>query len=230
MSSSENLSGELTELQHRSRERSLTPHHASRAHHDTESVVLAGAGMILVSDARGDIPREHADSRGLGLFCRDTRFLNAYELTVNGAPLVPLSSHEGSGAWNFHVLGNPPLTGTGGGCIAPHTICIRRDRMVGEASIHEIIAITNFGAAPVHLALELAFAADFTDIFVVRGIAEPAEHTGQPTAAGSSIRAGRIPVSPSSTRMGPSRPRLSRSAKSRVISSAHGSRPPGCSS
>jgi len=180
MSSSETLSGDLTELQHRSRERSLTPHHASRAHHDAESIVLAGSEMILVSNSRGDVPREHADNQGLGLFYRDTRFLSVYELTLNGSPLVPLSSHEGSGAWTFHVLGNPPLESAGGGCIAPHTISIRRDRVVGEGAIHDIIAVTNFGAGPVHLSLELAFAADFTDIFVVRGIADPPRPTTLP--------------------------------------------------
>jgi glycogen debranching enzyme len=179
MSSSETLSGNLTEPQHRSRERSLTLHHASQANYDAESIVLAGSGVILVSDVRGDIPRGNAGSRGLGFFHCDTRFLSVYELTLNGAPLVPLSSHEGGGAWTFHVLGNPRLESRGG-CIAPHTISIRRERMTGEGGIHEIIALTNFGAAPVHLSLELAFAADFTDMFVVRGIAEPAPHERLP--------------------------------------------------
>jgi glycogen debranching enzyme len=52
--------------------------------------------------------------------------------------------------------------------------------MVGDGAVHEIIALTNFGATAVHLSLELAFASDFTDIFVVRGIAEPPAHTGLP--------------------------------------------------
>jgi glycogen debranching enzyme len=180
MSSSETLSGDLTELQHRSRERSLTMHHASQASHDAESIILAGSEMIFVSDARGDVPAGRTGSGAFGLFHRDTRFLSAYELTLNGEPLVPLSSHEGGGAWSFHVLGNPRLESARGGCIAPHTITVRRERMVGDAAIHEAVAITNFGAAPVHLSLELTFAADFADIFVVRGIAEPAPHTRQP--------------------------------------------------
>ena len=180
MSSSETLSGDLTESQHRSRALSLTAHHASRAHHDAGSIVLAGSGMTLVSNTRGDIPREHADGQGLGLFYLDTRFLSAYELTLNGVPLVPLSSHEGGGAWTFHELGNPPLESEAGGCIAPHTIRVRRDRVVAEGAIDDIIAITNFGAAPVHLSLMLAFAADFTDIFVVRGIAERPPPTALP--------------------------------------------------
>ncbi|HEV7136496.1 MAG TPA: glycogen debranching N-terminal domain-containing protein [Steroidobacteraceae bacterium] len=180
MSSSETLSGDLTEPQHRSRERSLTGHHASRAHHNADSVVLAGSEMILVSDARGDVPREHADNQGLGLYYRDTRFLSAYELTLNGASLVPLSSHESGGAWAFHLLSNPSLESAGGECIGPHTISICRDRAVGEGAVHDIIAITNFGAGPVHLSLELAFAADFTDIFVVRGIAQPPPPTCLP--------------------------------------------------
>ena len=180
MTSSETLSGDLTGLQHRQRERSLTTHHASRASHDAESIVLAGSGMLLVSDTRGDVPQEQPGGRGRGLFHRDTRFLSLYELTLNGAPLVPLSGHEGGGSWAFHVLGNPRLESPQGGCIEPHTIGIRRDRMTGDGAIHELIALTNFGTAPVHLSLALMFAADFTDIFVVRGIAEPAPQTRLP--------------------------------------------------
>ncbi len=180
MSSSETLSGELTELQHRSRERSLTMQHASATSHDADSIVLAGSEIVLVTDARGDVPREHTGGRAFGLFYRDTRFLSVYELTLNGAPLVPLSSHECGGAWTFHVLGNPRLESAGGACIEPHTVSVRRDRMVGDGAIHEILAVTNFGVSPAHLSLELKFAADFTDIFVVRGIAEPAPHTRLP--------------------------------------------------
>lgn len=180
MTSSETLSGDLSELQHRQRERSLTVHHASQAPHDADSIVLAGSGMLLVSDARGDVPQEEAGSRGLGLFHRDTRFLSVYALTLNDEQLVPLSSYEGGGSWTFHVLGNPRLESARGGCIDPHTISVRRDRMTGDGAIHELIALTNFGAAPVHLSLALAFAADFTDMFVVRGIAEPVPHSRLP--------------------------------------------------
>jgi glycogen debranching enzyme len=180
MTSSEILSGALTEQQHRQRERSLTVHHASQASHDAESIVLAGSGMILVSDASGDIPREGAGSRGLGLFHRDTRFLSVYELTLNGAQLVPLSSHEGGGGWTFHVLGNPRLESGEDGCIEPHTISVRRDRMTDDGAVRELIALTNFGATPVHVSMGFAFAADFADIFVVRGIAEPAPHSRLP--------------------------------------------------
>ncbi|HVS77586.1 MAG TPA: glycogen debranching N-terminal domain-containing protein, partial [Steroidobacteraceae bacterium] len=172
MSSSEIHSSDLTEPQHRSRERSLTSHHASRAHHDADSIVLAGSEMLLVSDARGDIPVETAGSQGLGLFYRDTRFLSVYRLTLNRAPLVPLASHEGGGAWTFHVLGNCELEAPGGR-IAPHTISVRRDRMVGEGAIHEVLTLTNYGGKAVCLSLALVFAADFTDIFVVRGMADP---------------------------------------------------------
>ena len=173
MSSSETLPGDLTDSQHRNRERSLTAHHASRAHHPADSVVLAESEMILVCDSSGNVPGSHRQGQGLGLFYRDTRFVSRYELTLNGEALVPLSSHEGGGTWTFHVLGNPQLEAGTRGCIAPHTIAVRRDRMVGDGAVHEIIALTNFGADPVHLSLELAFAADFIDIFALRGMADP---------------------------------------------------------
>jgi glycogen debranching enzyme len=171
MSSSDTVSATATEQQHRNRERSLNAHHASCARHEADSVVLAESEIMLICDASGNVPGAHRRSQGLGLFHRDTRFLSAYELTLNGEPLVPLSSHEGGGAWSFHVLGNPELKAGAGASIAPHTIGVRRERTVGEGVLHEIIALSNFGIEPVHLSVELAFAADFIDVFVLRGIA-----------------------------------------------------------
>lgn len=72
---------------------------------------------------------------------------------------MPLSSHEGGGTWTYHVLANPELEAGTRGFIAPHTIAVRRDRMVGDGAVHEIIGLTNFGADRVHLSLELASSA-----------------------------------------------------------------------
>ncbi|HET9107298.1 MAG TPA: glycogen debranching N-terminal domain-containing protein [Steroidobacteraceae bacterium] len=53
-------------------------------------------GGTRASDGYGDC--------ATALFYRDTWFLSRYELTVNGTAPVPLASHEGGGAWAFHVL------------------------------------------------------------------------------------------------------------------------------
>jgi N-terminal domain of (some) glycogen debranching enzymes len=135
MSSSDTVSVTATEQQHRHRERALNAHHASRARHEADSVVLAEAEIMLLCDSSGNVPAAHGRRQGLGLFHRDTRFLSAYEMTLNGEPLVPLSSQEGGGAWSFHVLGNPQLEAGAGASIAPHTVSVRRERTVGEGVV-----------------------------------------------------------------------------------------------
>ncbi|MGH8287419.1 MAG: glycogen debranching N-terminal domain-containing protein [Steroidobacteraceae bacterium] len=118
----------------------------------------------------GTYPARTGRAGGLGLFYRDTRFFSRYDLTLDGEALVLLSSHEGGGAWILHVLGHPELE-TEDGCIAPHpsgaTAWSIRAR--STRSLPSPTSTPN----QVHLALELAFAADFIDIFVVRGIADP---------------------------------------------------------
>ena len=122
--------------------------------------------MFAVSNASGDMPI--GNEYGFGLYHLDTRFLSGFQLTINGcAPILLSSSVDRAYVATFQLV-NPALAIGGGTDIPRQTISLRRTRFV-HLGLHERIGIQNCNRFPVELTLELDFAADFRDIFAVRG-------------------------------------------------------------
>ncbi|HEX2029962.1 MAG TPA: amylo-alpha-1,6-glucosidase [Actinomycetota bacterium] len=125
------------------------------------------AETFMYSDAHGDI--DDRREAGMGLYRRDTRYLSHLRLRISGMDPVLLSS-SAERAYVAHVdLTNPELPGEDGP-VPQHTVSVRRIRVI-EDRVFERIRLKNYNAAPVVVRLELAFAADFADIFEVRGLA-----------------------------------------------------------
>jgi glycogen debranching enzyme len=163
----------LSREQHRSREETLTQRHPSRATVAATTLVLKHDELYLLCDESGDIfverGSEEGRGRGLGLFWRDTRFLSRYELELNGKRLIPLTSEHGAGEWTTYTLQNGELPGLGGADPVPaHSIAVRRYRSADASCVRELVEVTNFADSVQHLALTLAYAADYADIFMVR--------------------------------------------------------------
>jgi glycogen debranching enzyme len=118
-----------------------------------DQLVTREGDLFQVSDRRGDIaPGE----RACGLFYKDTRYLSRFELLVNGQKPGLLSA-DASQNYIQSVFGQ--ANGTG----------VRRQRVIFGGALYERIAVTNYGAAPTPVRVELRFAADFADLFEVRG-------------------------------------------------------------
>ncbi len=122
--------------------------------------------MFAVSNASGDMPI--GNEYGFGLYHLDTRFLSGFQLTINGRPPILLSSSVDRAYVATFQLVNPALSIEGGADIPRQTISLRRTRFV-HRGLHERIGIQNCNRSPVEVTLELDFAADFRDIFAVRG-------------------------------------------------------------
>src|SRR5215203_5857634 len=116
---------------------------------------------FVVSDALGDILRgaEH------GFFHADTRFLSALTITVNGARPVPLSSYSNAAHSALFHATNPALAS-----IPAETLLLVRARDVTD-QLCEHLTVTNYGSDAVELCIAFDCAADFADIFEVRGLA-----------------------------------------------------------
>ena len=132
-----------------------------------EKLVLKRGNLFLVANRLGDVAP--AGARDLGLFLTDTRHLSAWKLTVQGGPPLCLSSqispdyvaqidftvtslHEGG------LLGREPV----------NYVHLRRDMLIDDVLVDRL-ALANFQGRPVDGWLELAWAADFADVFEVRG-------------------------------------------------------------
>ncbi|MDC0666980.1 amylo-alpha-1,6-glucosidase [Nannocystis radixulma] len=141
----------------------------------TASLTLSGARVLkqgdtfAVFDRFGDI-RPWGVLGAQGLYHDGARFLSALRLRLEGQPLPLLSSTVGDDNIVFVVdMMNPDLPPGGEQVIHHGTLHVAREKFLWQAACHERIQITNYGPTTVEVDLEVAFAADFADVFEVRG-------------------------------------------------------------
>ena len=130
-------------------------------------VVLKENRIMMVSDEMGDIPA--GNTRGLGLYLSDTRFLSTYEFRLNGLqPILLSSSVDESYVATFQMVNPVLLLDEGKRRIPQQSLSIRRTRFI-HGGLHERIGIQNCGSEPVEIECSLCVDADFLDMFDVRG-------------------------------------------------------------
>jgi glycogen debranching enzyme len=109
-----------------------------------------------------------------GLFHNDTRYLSDMLLLLDGQrPLLLSSSVENDNVVLTVDLSNPDIY-QGNALVLPReTLHIRRSKFLWRGTCHERIAIRNFDCRPQKFWLTLNFAADFADLFEIRGLQRP---------------------------------------------------------
>jgi glycogen debranching enzyme len=132
-----------------------------------EKLVLKRGNLFLVANRLGDVAP--AGARDLGLFLTDTRHLSAWRLSVAGGPPLCLSSqvspeyvaqvdftvtslHEGD------LLGREPV----------NYVHLRRDMLIDDVLVDRL-TLENFQGRAVESWIALEWAADFADVFEIRG-------------------------------------------------------------
>jgi glycogen debranching enzyme len=130
---------------------------------------LKHGDTFAVYDQNGDVLSGSGSPEGL--FHADTRHLSQLRLSVDGArPMLLRSGLRDDNAALICDLSNPDLYDAAGRHILRHdTIHIRRVRLLWEATAYERVTIKNFDQEPRRLRVAISFAADFADIFEVRG-------------------------------------------------------------
>jgi glycogen debranching enzyme len=106
-----------------------------------------------------------------GLFHRDTRHLSHLYLTIEGVrPLLLSSTLRDDNATLICDLTNPDIyDGAAHLSLRHDLIHVQRSRFLWNATCFERLVVRNFDERPRRLAIEIAFEADFADIFEVRG-------------------------------------------------------------
>ncbi len=106
-----------------------------------------------------------------GLFHRDTRYLSHLYLTINGErPMLLSSTLRDDNATLTCDLTNPDLFDEKGKLILGHDLIhIRRTRFLWNERCHERLAVRNYDDRRQQVRIEIAFGADFADLFEVRG-------------------------------------------------------------
>ncbi|MEY2533367.1 MAG: hypothetical protein QOF29_1277 [bacterium] len=137
----------------------------------THTVVLKEGNAFLVSTPEGEVPLE--GEHPLGLYRDDCRFLSGHELRVGGVAPRLLVSSTITGAEAVHELTNPQLELPGPHTLALQALQVRVDRvLLDEATLSERLHVHLYGRDPVALEMEVALAADFRPMLMLRGMAE----------------------------------------------------------
>jgi glycogen debranching enzyme len=137
-----------------------------------DTLVLKHGETFAVFDEHGNIGVGQDPSQAYeGLYHDGTRFLCREELSLNGQPLLLLSSSvDLEGTTVVADLTNPDIS-KDDTVVLPHgTIHVNRQKVLWDGVYYEAIRVSNYGRTSHEVALGLDFAADFADIFEVRGV------------------------------------------------------------
>jgi glycogen debranching enzyme len=141
---------------------------------------LKHGDMFAVFDHRGDMGGEPGNSEGL--YYRDTRMLSQFQLLLEEArPLLLSSMTQDDNAAFTADLSNPDLLVDGKIALRRENVHVNRARFVWSGACYERLHVRNFSDRPLLLRLTYRFASDFADLFEVRG--EQRAARGQARAA-----------------------------------------------
>lgn len=130
---------------------------------------LKQGDSFALFDALGDIV-EPGNSPG-GLFHLDTRHLSGLELLIDGQrPLLLSSAIESDNVVLTVDLSNPDIYQGGKVVLPRETLHVRRSKFLYGGICYERIAVHNFDTKAQRCWLSLNFAADFADLFEIRGL------------------------------------------------------------
>lgn len=129
---------------------------------------LKNGSSFLVLDHSGDA--QAAGATAEGLFHDDTRFLSRQSIRLAGLRPLLLSSAVSTDNTVLTVsLTNPDIPVGPDRKLVRDSIHVERQMVLGNGLLRERITLRNFSDAPLASELLLSYAADFADIFEVRG-------------------------------------------------------------
>ena len=137
---------------------------------DERRRVLKHNDLFAMFDRFGDI-----QSIGLGeegLYQGDTCFLSHQELHIEDVRPMYLNStvKDDNGLFIIELM-NPDLHTEGKNRILKGELHVFRAKLLFDNTLHEHVRLVNFGLEPIEATMTMEFAADYKDIFEVRGTA-----------------------------------------------------------
>ncbi|MBV9643717.1 MAG: amylo-alpha-1,6-glucosidase [Verrucomicrobia bacterium] len=135
---------------------------------DNRTRVLMRGDAFAVFDRHGDLHPVGLNEQGL--FYREARHLSQSVLRLADTQLLLLSStvRDDNAQLTIDLI-NPDLDLPNGETLLRGALHIYRTKFLWKNSCQELIEIHNYGLDPASVELLLEFAADFADIFEVRG-------------------------------------------------------------
>lgn len=140
---------------------------SSRA--DDRTLGLKQGETFGLFDRHGDI--QHIGIGDQGLYHEGSRFLSRFELSINQRrPMLLNSMVKNDNSLMTVDLTTPDLYVSGQRSIPKGTLHIFRSKLLLEGVQYEHIRLQNFSGKEIRFTMEFEFAADYNDIFQVRGL------------------------------------------------------------
>ncbi len=150
------------------------------------NLTLIDGKTFLSTTLSGDIMPPGAPD--VGFFFDDTRFLSRVELRVGGSRTVVLSSNTEQTFVSQIELTTGQRILRDNFEIPENTVHIRREQLLASDQFYDHLTFENFNLHEVLLEIEMAYEADFMDVFQVRGVTrERLGHYFKPVVQGDSI-------------------------------------------
>ncbi|HEX5417629.1 MAG TPA: glycogen debranching N-terminal domain-containing protein [Chloroflexota bacterium] len=145
-----------------------------------DAIAIKEGDVFLLTRPDGSIP--FSDNVGLGLYYHDCRFLDGWEIRVNGQSLYAIVATAETGFSAIFELTNPILFDDSQHTqIPPGGLGLRSQVLIGEPHlVNNLLTISNYTPQFAKISVDLAFSAHFEDIFNVRGFIT--DHPGTPLA------------------------------------------------
>ncbi len=153
---------------------------APRSLQERPARTLKHGNTFALFDPNGDIIS--APGNPEGIFYRDTRHLSHLSLSLcDMRPMLLSSAMRDDNAALTCDLTNPDLYRSDRLILEHDLIHLRRVKFLWKSATFERLAIRNFSEQREHMKLQLEFAADFADLFEVRGAHRESRGTFHPT-------------------------------------------------
>src|ERR1700677_1852312 len=133
---------------------------ASASMQERRTRTLKHGDTFAVFDHRGDIGADTGSSEGL--YHRDTRILSQFQLLLEEArPLLLSSTTQDDNAVFSADLSNPDLLMDGKVALRREQIHLQRTKFLWEGACYERVQVRNFSDTALHLRLTFRFSSDF---------------------------------------------------------------------
>jgi glycogen debranching enzyme len=136
---------------------------------DDRTCVLKYGETFAVFNRLGDI--EGIGVSEQGLYHRGTRYLSRLALRLNGSvpQLLRSTIHEDGSLFTIDMM-NSDVYRSGRVIVPRGALHVFRSKFLWKEACYEKIRVANFGLEPFDASLSVLFAADYADIFQVRGV------------------------------------------------------------
>jgi len=133
---------------------------------DHARAVLKNQNQFLVMDESGLMPVD--SPYGYGLYRDDTRYLNEWDMNLNGLGLTPLYESTADGYAGHFVYANRAYAQNPSRKVPQQKLLVERDVVIND-HVYERITIQNYDVFPLEGELAVKYSSDFADMFEVRG-------------------------------------------------------------